>query len=126
MFARSKHVVALALLVAFVIVAQPGQTNAAFSGTNGLIAFQSMATDTFPTWSSNGSKIAFASFDCCPAGANYDIWSMNADGSGQTNLTNNPAEDILPAWQPGGSKIAFQTNRDGNPEIYTMNADGTG
>ena len=33
---------------------------------------------------------------------------MNADGSGQTNLTNNPAFDFDPAWSPDGTKIAFR------------------
>ena len=31
---------------------------------------------------------------------NYDIYVMNADGSNQTNLTNNPADDSLPSWSP--------------------------
>ena len=51
---------------------------------------------------------------------------MNADGTGQTNLTNNGADDSTPAWSPDGTKIAFASNRDGNCEIYVMNADGTG
>lgn len=51
---------------------------------------------------------------------------MNADGTGQFRLTNNAATEEYPAWSPDGSKIAFDTNRDGNPEIYVMNADGTG
>ena len=50
---------------------------------------------------------------------------MNADGSSQTNLSNNPGTDIWPTWSPNGSKIAFGSDRGGNPEIYTMNADGT-
>jgi VCBS repeat-containing protein len=43
-----------------------------------------------------------------------------------TNLTNNGATDTRADWSPDGSKIAFDTNRDGNNEIYVMNADGTG
>ena len=51
---------------------------------------------------------------------------MNADGSNQTNLTNNPAYDGTMAWSPDSSRIAFVSNRDGNSEIYVMNADGSG
>ena len=51
---------------------------------------------------------------------------MNADGTGQTRLTNNPAADpIQPVWSPDGTKIALLSDRDGNSEIYVMNADGT-
>ncbi|MBT8397525.1 MAG: PD40 domain-containing protein, partial [Gemmatimonadetes bacterium] len=40
-------------------------------------------------------------------------------------LTSHPARDFLPAWSPDGSKIAFTTDRDGNEEVYVMNADGS-
>jgi len=39
--------------------------------------------------------------------------------------SNNPAVDAAPAWSPDGRRLAFHTNRDGNVEIYIMNADGT-
>ena len=55
-----------------------------------------------------------------------EIYVMNADGTGQTRLTNNLAYDIIPSWSPGGLKIAFASYRNGNGEIYVMNADGTG
>ena len=46
-------------------------------------------------------------------------------GISVTQLTRNTADDKYPAWSPDGSRIAFQSDRDGNSEIYVMNADGT-
>jgi Tol biopolymer transport system component len=63
---------------------------------------------------------------------NHEIYVMNGDGTGQTNLTNNPAQDASPVWSPDGTRIAFTSNRPGpaNPtgrsNIYVMNADGSG
>ena len=50
---------------------------------------------------------------------------MNADGTNQTNISNNAADDAFPAWSPDGTKIAFQSFQDGDVDIYTMNPDGT-
>ena len=41
-------------------------------------------------------------------------------------LTTNTATDGAPAWSPDGRSIAFMSDRDGNLEIYVMQADGTG
>jgi TolB protein len=57
---------------------------------------------------------------------NKEIYVMNADGTGQTRLTNKPAPDDCPAWSPDGSKIAFGWSYEGSGEVYVMNADGTG
>ena len=53
---------------------------------------------------------------------------MNADGSGQRNLTRTRnALDQGAVWSPDGRKIAFMSTRDGNDfQIYVMNADGSG
>ena len=56
---------------------------------------------------------------------NVEIFSVNADGSNETNLTNNPAFDSDATVSPDGKQIAFTSNRDGNFEIYTMNSDGS-
>jgi Tol biopolymer transport system component len=58
---------------------------------------------------------------------NYEVYSMNADGSGAVSLSGNAAADMFPAVAPTGDRIAFTSFRDGgNAEIYVMNADGTG
>jgi Tol biopolymer transport system component len=52
---------------------------------------------------------------------------VNADGSGQRNLTRNAAkEQSPPTWSPNGRKIAFTSDREGDDEVYVMNANGTG
>jgi Tol biopolymer transport system component len=53
---------------------------------------------------------------------------MNADGSDQKDLSNNPAIDWEPAWSPDGTKIAFTRITQGEPntfEVIVMNADGS-
>jgi Tol biopolymer transport system component len=67
------------------------------------------------------SKMLFV----CQRDGNSEIYVMDADGSNQMNLTNNPAVDEYPCWSPDGEKIAFVSNRDGNREIYIMDADGS-
>lgn len=69
-----------------------------------------------------GCRIAFVS----TRDGNDEIYTMNADGSDQTRLTNNAASDSDSAFSRDGSKIVFSSTRDGNGEIYVMNADGTG
>ena len=71
----------------------------------------------------SGGKIAFTS----KRDGNQEIYVMNADGSDQTRLTNNPAQDREPCFSPDGIKITFGSERDGNrnQEIYIMNVDGS-
>jgi len=57
---------------------------------------------------------------------NAEIYLMETDGSGQTRLTDDPAEDRDPSWAPDGTKLVFASNRDGDFDLYTMNLDGTG
>ncbi len=80
-------------------------------------------SDTGPAWSPDGSKIAFASNR---VGGVLQIWVMNADGSEAEQLTDTPELNTSPSWSSDGSRIAFESTRDGQREIYVMNADGTG
>lgn len=56
---------------------------------------------------------------------NFEIYSMNPDGSGQINLTQHRANDSAPVWSPTGEQILFTSDRDGIEDLYLMDADGT-
>ncbi len=73
-----------------------------------------------PTWSSTGT-IAFVS----NRDGAVDIYAVNGDGAGLTNLTRSPELDVGPAWAPDGSRIAFLSERSGSRELWVMNADGS-
>jgi Tol biopolymer transport system component len=80
-----------------------------------------------PAWSPDGQKIAFDSNREFSSGREWDhIIVMNADGSGQTQLTSGEFHDGWPAWSPDGGTIAFTSNRSGRNEIHVMNSDGSG
>ena len=71
----------------------------------------------FGTFPGENGKIAFVS----DRDGNHEIYVMNADGSGQTNISNNQAIDYQPSWSPDGSKIAFATGRHGSDNRENQN-----
>lgn len=56
---------------------------------------------------------------------NFEIYTMNADGTNPRNISKNEKLDYGSCWSHNGKTIYFYSNRDGNEEIYSMNADGT-
>jgi Tol biopolymer transport system component len=87
----------------------------------GVTQLTSGPSDSSPDWSPVATKIAFMR----DTGGNWDIWLVNADGSGEQRLTTDAAVDGLPAWSPDGTHIAFLSNRGGTWAIWAMKADGS-
>ena len=76
----------------------------------------------WPVWSPDGSRLAFYSF----VGDQAEVYTIRADGSGLTRLTENAAFDGYPTWSPDGTRLAFTSTRSGGYRIYVMNSDGSG
>lgn len=84
--------------------------------------------DHDPEWSPDGTMIAFTS----DRGDGDDIYatafpipaSVPSGVGGVMRLTSDPADDRHPAWSPDGTLIAFSSDRDGNSELYVMDANG--
>ena len=77
-------------------------------------------TTVFTPTSING-KIAFRS----DRSGNAEIFNMNADGSNQTNITNNSIYDSEPSYSYDGTKIVFIRNGGSNNDVNVMNSDGS-
>ena len=56
---------------------------------------------------------------------NYEIYTMNPDGSEQVPITQHPAMDYGAVWSPTGEKIIFVSDRSGRPDLYLMDPDGS-
>ena len=80
-------------------------------------------------WSPDGRRIAFTYPRYRIIGwaddETGDIYVVNADGSGLTDLTKSQGWNSSPSWSPDGGRIAFMSDRDKNWGIYVMNADGS-
>jgi len=85
-----------------------------------------------PVWAPDGQAIAYTSYRPSAGSSNFSTYqdlvvSWLYVGKRDEPTHGSPSnQNYLPAWSPDGSKIAFTSNRDGNPEIYVMNRDGSG
>lgn len=75
-----------------------------------------------PAWTSDGSKIAFSS----SRSGDSEIWIADASGGNLHKATSLAGPNVSPVWNPRtNGQIAFVGGRTSEPQIYTMNQDGS-
>lgn len=93
--------------------------------------------DLTPSWSPDGEWIVFVHANV-NEGWNFDLWVVKAldgdfapweiaefgDQEDTFRVTKHKDQDMEPTWSPDGKKIAWSSSRNGNFDIYSMDANG--
>ncbi|MFI5132479.1 MAG: PKD domain-containing protein, partial [Chitinophagales bacterium] len=103
------------------------------TGGSPSLLFDAGGWDGYPAWSPDGTKIALVT-DWLAYDFVYDIYTINADGTGFTALTGNIFDQfdyLQPSWSPSGAMLAMAiSHRIGidqyNTQVGVMNPDGSG
>ena len=113
----------------FVSDAVFGQYDICLINTNGTAVTQlttSLADDWWPSWSPDGSMLAFHSAYANPGPLTPAIYVVHADGTGLRQIKQ---RGVSPAWSPDGSRLAFiGTDLSAGPwtgDLVTMAPDGS-
>lgn len=81
--------------------------------------------DRDPAWSPKGDVIVYASEQANGTGNNqFQLFSITTDGKTITQLTSAGGSSYTPSWSPDGSRIVFASDRNGDGDIFVMDADG--
>jgi Tol biopolymer transport system component len=91
------------------------------------------AFDEAPVWSPDGRQVLFGSnlndpnHECSFPPCNWDLYRVNADGTGLTRLTSSANGEVFGSYSPDGTTIVFASYPPtGQAAIWTMPAAGGG
>lgn len=144
---RALRMTLVLLLATSILVVVPGEGDATVPGAIGRIVFSSDAdhmeselyvrdfagsspiritfnseTDYLPSWSPDGSRIAF----CRPVLGRAEAFVIDPDGSNEVRLTHGLGSVNCPYdWSPDGKRILIISDRAGTRDVWVMYADGS-
>lgn len=91
-------------------------------GQNAQAALKSKEPIISPTWSPDGTRLAYVSFE-----NKKPVIYVHSLATGQRIVVANfKGSNSAPAWAPDGRKLAVVLSKDGGSQIFTVNADGSG
>lgn len=75
-----------------------------------------------PSWSPDGTKVAYVSFEQ----KKPVVYVQNLVTRARTVVANEKGSNSAPTWSPDGQRLAVALSKSGNTQVYIVNADGSG